>query len=243
MRHLSPAEWAVLGLAVAWALLCIGPGHTLLMHLVHPVWAAALGAWGAIAGIRLLRTSRLQRALNAVSRPAVLGGVAYRVIVGSTVGACSVGVLRPQIYIGERALAGLDRDERTAVLLHEEHHRRTVAPLRALAVEAWLALLRRVPVIGRQLMKRLADLEANADRFALERGASPVTIARALVKMPAGPSATAFSRLGEHRVRSLHAAATGGAIPSSALAMEWMPIAAAVYALATCALVALGRGL
>ena len=57
------------------------------------------------------------------------------------------------------------------IKLHEEHHARTRAPLRATFVDAWLLIVRLAPPVRRRLQSRLVAFETTADRFALEAGA------------------------------------------------------------------------
>lgn len=240
---MSRAERGAIGAAAGWTILCVGPGHMWLMHFVHPICFAALSIWGCIVAVRLAQGERVRRALRAASRPALLGGVACRVIPGSSAGAFVMGFPRPEIYVGEALVARLDSAELRGVLLHEEHHRRTAAPLRAMAVEAWLTLARRIPRLRGGLERRLATLEIQADRYALTHGVGPATLARALLKTPAAAVGTGFGGIAAARVASLLAAASGEAIDRRELPWEWAPVAATLYVLGTCALVTLIRGL
>jgi beta-lactamase regulating signal transducer with metallopeptidase domain len=213
------------------------------MHLLHPVCFVVLGIWGALLGLRVVRSGRAQRTLERVSRPARIGGVECRIIRGDRDDAFVLGGLRPRIYIGERVLARLDRAELDAVLLHEEHHRLTSAPLRSAALDAWLCLAGWFPPFAAQLRARLAELETGADRFALAQGVTPRTIAGALLKTQPTTGRASFAGIAEPRIRWLVAAARGAPPPGRSLPWEWLPAVASLYMLATCLLVSLLRSL
>ncbi|NJD28775.1 MAG: hypothetical protein FIA92_10825 [Chloroflexi bacterium] len=240
---MNRAALLAIGAAAGWTILCVGPGHMWLMHLVHPVCFAALAIWAGIVTVRLVRTERMRRALRAASEPALLSGVACRVIPSSSAGAFAIGFPRPEIYVGEALAARLDTAELRGVMLHEEHHRQTAAPLRAVAIEAWLALTSRIPVLRGALEMRLTMLEAQADRFALRHGVTPATLARALLKMPAATGGTGFGGMAATRIASLRAAAGAESRDRRDLPWEWAPVAAAFYILGTCTLVTFIGGL
>jgi len=231
--------WAALTLA--WTALCIGPGHTWMMHLLHPLCFGAISLWGLLLARRIVETSRLARTLEPMSRPGAVGGIACRIVPGSDLGAFSIGIRRPNIYVGEAALARLDREEQAAVLLHEEHHRRTIAPVRAAAVDSWVAIVGWLPVVGGQVQARLIDLEVDADRFAIDHGVEPATIASALLKMPASPALAGFATGAAARVSQLTSGAADGPSPRAAVPWEWVPLAVAAYTLITCLTVTLLR--
>jgi Zn-dependent protease with chaperone function len=132
-------------------------------------------------------------------------------------------------------MANLDTDELRAVLLHEEHHRRTLAPLRALALEAWLTLAGRAAPARAALLNRLTDLEVEADAAALRWGADPSALASALLKTDVSLAAGAsFAAASAERLRTLVALADGAErVDDPRLPYEWLPVAAvAVVALA-----------
>jgi len=113
-----------------------------------------------------------------------------------------------------------------AVVLHEDHHRRTRAPVRAAALGAWLRLLGRSNHVQRVLVDRLSDLEALADADAIGRGSSPRSLARALLKGgDASPRPVSFAYGAERRVEQLLDRAAG--VPVEAvgrLPYEWLPV-------------------
>ena len=153
-----------------------------------PMLLLELGAVGVLAlwAILLLRevwrARSLGRRLSASSADAVIAGVHCRVVREEAHEAFVMGSWEPTIYVGAGFLAMLDPAERRGVLLHEEHHRRTRAPLRAAALDAWLRLARPVRVLERALIERVADLEVSADAFAIAAGTSPDVLASALLK-------------------------------------------------------------
>ena len=150
------AELAVVGLTAGW-----------LMHLSRSVRAGLAG----------------QRELQRRTRSTRMRGRMLRVIDPHRFNEAFVlGPLRPEIFVSRALLDTLDAEELEAVLLHEEHHQRTLAPLRTLALTSWMRLVGVVPVLVRSIERRLDRLEIDADRYALAGGASPATLASALVK-------------------------------------------------------------
>lgn len=150
---------------------------------------AELGVFGLTAGwVTLLSKSVSaglvdQRELQRRTRPTRVRGRVLRVIDASRSNEAFVlGPLRPEIFVSRPLLETLDADELEAVLLHEEHHQRTLAPLRTVALAAWMRMVGVVPVLVRWIERRLEQLEIDADRYALAGGATPATIASALVK-------------------------------------------------------------
>lgn len=170
--------------------------------------AAAVLVWAVIVAWNTARAALLARELGRVSRPLNVAGVACRVISSGRREAFAIG-LRPTIFISEAAVGSLDRQQLRAVILHEDHHRRTLAPLRAAALEGWLALAGRFGAVRRPLTDRLAALETSADRHALRHGVSPGSLASALLKMEQGAVASRFTGHADRRVGQLLAVATG----------------------------------
>jgi hypothetical protein len=179
--------------------------------------------------VRNIRLGRLMAAeLDMRSRTVTIDGIRCDVIPGGGRRAFVLGAVRPRIFVGEELLATLDADEMKAVLLHENHHRRTLAPLRTAALEAWLSLLGGSRRIRSAVLERLIDLEELADADAMRRGAAPATIASALLKSDPGSAAAGagFSREADRRVVTLLELAAGRqASGSRRLPYEWLPIA------------------
>ena len=136
------------------------------------------------------------------------------------------GILRPTVYLGDASIDVLESDELAAVLHHEDHHRRTLAPLRAAALEAWLRIVGRSAAARGLLSARLAQLEEAADAYAMQRGVHPGAIAAALLKVdPQRSSGTAFSGAGDRRIQALIDAAAGRpAARTTPLPYEWLPL-------------------
>jgi len=181
--------------------------------------------WATLVARELVRSQRLSRALAIDARQAVLSGVAIHVTPSLGADAVVVGSIRPRIYVGSELLATLSDDELRAVVLHEDHHRRTRAPLRAAALGAWLRLLGRSKRVRDVLVDRLADLETLADADAIRRGSSPRSLARALLKGDVSLQPVSFAYAAERRVQQLLDRAAGH--PGEAavrLPYEWLPV-------------------
>lgn len=146
-----------------------------------------------------------------------------------------VGPLRPAIFVSRTLLDVLDAAELDAVLLHEEHHRRTLAPLRGLALVSWSRLVGGLPAVGRWIERRLAHLEIEADRHALAAGASPAAMASALIKCErsATPLGIGFASTADLRLRLLLEAGPAADGPA-AVPIEWLAPALLALGLAAC---------
>ena len=181
--------------------------------------------WVIFAVRELIPSYRLSVALATDARDANLFGVGIRVTRSLGVDAVVIGALRPRIYVGSGLLEMFSDEEKRAVLLHEEHHRRTRAPLRAAALGAWLRLLGRAPAIRARVLDRLADLETLADADAIQRGSSPRSLARALVKGDRSLQPVSFAYAADRRVEQLLAHAEGTAVqPTIRPPYEWLPL-------------------
>jgi hypothetical protein len=122
-----------------------------------------------------------------------------------------------------------------AVVFHEDHHRRTRAPLRAAALGAWLRLLGRSTWVRDGLVDRLTDLETLADADAIRRGSSPGSLAQALLKGDAGLRPVSFAPAAGRRVDHLLAHAAGGPMDADAGPLhEWLPVVLLAVATLAC---------
>lgn len=187
--------------------------------------AALVIPWAALVVRELVRSRRLARALEADSHETSLFGVTFRVTHVLGMDAIVVGSVRPQIYIGTGLLAALSDDEIRAVVFHEDHHRRTRAPLRAAALGMWLRLLGRSDSVRDALLDRLTDLEALADADAIRRGSSPRSLARALLKGDAALQPVSFAYAAAQRVEQLLDRAAGLPVAAARrLPYEWLPV-------------------
>ena len=145
-----------------------------------------------------------------------------------------LGPLRPEIFVSRSLLQSLDADELEAVLLHEEHHQRTRAPLRTLALGAWTQLVGLIPVVGGWIDRRLAQLEIDADRYAMAGGATPATLASALVKCDSSAASPAlgYGSAADVRLRQLVGGGVRGGMASTPV--EWVVPVALSLGLALC---------
>lgn len=195
------------------------------MLAIEVAGSALLAMWAVLVARELVRSQRLSWALARDSREASVFGVLVRVTPALGTDALVVGVLRPVIYVGAALIATLSDDELRAVVLHEDHHRRTRAPLRAAALGAWVRLLGRSSRVHRVLLDRLADLETFADGDAIERGSSPRSLARALLKGEASLRPVSFAYAAERRVGQLLDRAAGAPVAATVrLPCEWLPV-------------------
>ena len=178
--------------------------------------------------------------LSAESQRLNVAGAEVRLLDTTTLAAFVSGLFRPQIYLTPALIEILDRDELRGVLLHEQHHRRTLAPLRGLALESWQRALGWLPPARQALASRLAALEIEADAAAVARGVEPATLASALVKCGVSRpvSASAFSAASEIRIDELIAWGRGRRVDRHlSIPVEWAAPASAMLALWVCHLV------
>ncbi len=191
--------------------------------------------WGGLVVRDLVRARRLAAVLSVGAAEVSLFGVGCWVTPALGLDAIVVGAVRPRIFVGDALLASLSEDELRAVVYHEDHHRRTRAPLRAAALEAWLRLLGRSAWLRGRVLDRLADLEALADADAIRRGSSPRSLARALIKGDASLRAVAFAYAADRRVwRLLELAGGTVADPPVRLPYEWLPVVLLAVATVGC---------
>jgi hypothetical protein len=211
------------------------------MLAVEVFGGVALSMWTVVGVRKMFLGRRLAQALDGRSAPHASAGVACRIVRGGGRRAFVLGAIRPQIYIGDGLVDALDAEELRAVLLHEEHHRRTRAPLRATALEAWLSLVGHAALARTALLDRLTDLEEEADADALRRGADPSALASALVKAdPSFAFGSSFAAASAQRLRTLVALADGAEpVDDARLPYEWLPVAAIAIVAFACHLVTL----
>lgn len=195
--------------------------------LAIEIGGAALAIlWGGLIVRELRRSNQLAGALSVGAAEARLFGVPCRVTPALGSDALVIGTIRPQIFVGVPLVSALTESELKAVIYHEDHHRRTRAPLRAAALGAWLRLLGRSDGIRGVFIDRLADLESLADADAIRRGATPGSLARALLKGELSLQPVAFSYAAERRVEHLLDRAAGTSVAASGrLPYEWLPVA------------------
>ena len=172
---------------------------TAINWLPAPFWTVSTLAYLAIACWLIVRTSRDLMAALRLARVAVpvsgerqarlesairLAGLpSDRVIVSdSNLIPAVVGTLRPRIVLPVRLLDALEVDELTAVLLHEEMHRRNADPAIATVQRLASSLLFFFPLLA-PLQRRLREAaELRCDEDALRAGAEPQAYVRALAR-------------------------------------------------------------
>lgn len=206
------------------------------MLVVEAVVGSAIGVWTLHVVHELAAAWRLERTLAANATHVVLCGVACRLTPALGIDAVVIGAFHPRIYVGSDLVRTLSDDEIEAVLYHEDHHRLTLAPLRATALTGWLRLFGRAAPVREVVLDRLADLETMADAEALRRGSTPGSLARAILKggEPVGLPA-AFSYAADRRVGHLLSYVEGNEPAGSRrLPYEWLPVAMFAVAAVGC---------
>lgn len=222
----AAAVVASVTLALAWCAVSglLAGGDPMLVVEIAASMLVAL--WAAFTLREVWAARALGRRFARESTDAIVGGVRCRVVGHGSHEAIVVGSLTPIIYVGAGLLALLDEDERRGVLLHEEYHRRTRAPLRAAALDAWLRLARRPRILERLLHERIADLEVSADAYAMAAGATPAALASALLKgQPGSVAGASFADASERRIGALLDAARGTPPGRRRPPLEWLPLA------------------
>ncbi len=177
-------RWAAAGFAVGIGTLCaigITAGHP--VGIVGTL-LATLGMVGlALMARSAFRQGRLVRALRRASRPAELAGTEVRL--GALGDAAFVaGIRHPAIYCDERLLELLTPRQLDAVLLHERAHQRASDPARLALLALVAPVVRRIPSGRQWLVSTIARYEIEADRYALDHGASRADLAAALLVIP-----------------------------------------------------------
>lgn len=211
-----------------------------LMLILELGATAVVSAWALRLAVDVWRQREALRLLSLAAATTTVGGVRCQVVPDLGPRAFVSGWLRPRIFVGDQLLANLDGAELAGVLLHEEHHRRTRAPLRMAAIGAWLAILGRVGGVESLMRRRLTDLERAADDEAVSRGASPAALASALLKVsPVDvPASASYAASADERVTSLLLRSKGVAVPARSLPIEWLPPVAVMVTLVVCHLLA-----
>jgi hypothetical protein len=222
--------------AAAW---CTTAGSAVDIDPIFELEVVAAGMvawWATLLGSDIVRASRLRQRFDVLSTAETIDGVDIRLIRGGAVEAFVIGMLRPTVFVGDASMRALERDELVAVVHHEDHHRRTHAPLRAAAVEAWLRIVGRWPGARHLLSARLAELETSADAHAMRQGVRPASIASALLKFDRVHSISpAFAGSADLRIQALLDAAAGRRLArSTPLPYEWLPVAVALAVIVGC---------
>jgi hypothetical protein len=205
------------------------------MVAIELAGGAVAVVWAGLVVREVAASHRLGVAVSHAGWDADLFGVPCRITPAIGGDALVVGAVRPRILVGADLVARLSWDELQAVVYHEDHHRRTRAPLRAAALAAWLRLLGRSPSVRDHVLDRLADLESLADADAIRRGSSPGSLARALLKGQPSTQPVAFSYASDRRVEWLLARADGTHVNARGrLPYEWLPVAVLAVVTLSC---------
>jgi beta-lactamase regulating signal transducer with metallopeptidase domain len=191
---------------VAMAACMFGPDASGLRPVAAAllISATAVASWYvAVIALHGLRHHRLARRIRRESTPGTEAGIAVRVV-DTAAGPFVAGLRQPSIYCPLDLADRLEPAELRAVLLHEEHHRRTHAPLRLLPYDALVAAIP-IPVMRGWASRARAVVEIEADRDALRAGASRSALAAALLRLSdSGPiGAAGFATAAELRGRAL----------------------------------------
>lgn len=195
---------------------------------------ALFATWCAHAAREVRISGRLTRGLSPGKTVGQADGVTYSVLPDATFQAFVVGLMRPRIWLSKGSLDVLGQAELRAVLFHEEHHRRTWAPMRTVAITAQIRTLGRIPAIRRLLDDRLALIETQADVFALRNGVTQSALARALLVADRRSPLPAFSGGAELRVRHLVDPESFRAPRLAHVPFEWAFLALPAVALIVC---------
>lgn len=232
---MTPARRSAL-LVVASAVACFAASAVTSgdpLFLLEGAAAIIVAGWAVFALVLIGRSAVLARKLAGGSVPRRISGVGCRIVQDSQPHAFVAGVLVPSVFLTTGALEVLTPDEVHAVVLHEAHHARTLAPVRAALVDAWGGAGRRVPRFGGMLAARLAAIEIDADRFALAGGVTRRHLASALVKLDPSPGGAGFDGGGDGRLRVL---IDEEARPAPIAPVEWLPLLVVVALAAGCRL-------
>jgi hypothetical protein len=228
---------AVLVVAVgslAWCLLLdeiLGHQHVLAVQ-GSAVSLAVL--WAGLTVRELAIWRRVGIALADDAEGVELFGVRCWLTSGIGQDAVVIGPIRPRIFVGKALARALTADELQAVIYHEDHHRRTFAPIRAAALAAWLRLFGRSTRVRTVVLERLSHLEVLADADAIRRGSTPGSLARALLKGGVALQPISFSYAADERVERLLDNAAGLPAASERLPFEWLPTALLAIATMGC---------
>ncbi len=184
-----------------------------------------LAAAGAAVIAIALRTSwtQLRDYRRFVGDLVVLGVLpghpSVKVLDDSAPHAFCAGYLRPRIYVSSGALALLSGDELTAVLAHEDHHRRLRDPLRLACSQILSRALFFLPALS-SLRDRYRDLaEQRADAAAVHSAGQSGPLAAALLVFDAAAPSGA-SGISPERVDSLLGEPSRWRLPCSLVAIS-----------------------
>lgn len=221
-------------LVLLFVALCGVPSESGPALLIEMVLLAAAAAWLSRVLAHLAATVRLSRSLQGRWEPASIQGIECRVITDPSAQAFVLGTILPRVYITEAVIAILDADAQRAVLLHEDHHRRSWAPLRTVLIDSWRDTIGRIPPVSDMLGRRLARLEQDADRHALAHGARRSDLARALLAVEGHVPGTAFTGHARLRIEALLEPQGSASTVARSVPVEWLGVGMVVAATLLC---------
>lgn len=180
---------------------CNGPVTFSIPLISGGVLGLALIAWTFIAGLKLLRQTRLF--INGLL--VIAHRKSYQAIRDNRAVAFTAGLLRPRIYLSTTLLSRLTNAERRAVVRHERFHAQRFDPLRIAVSETIARAFRWLPGMLQlyrhwRLMRELAadgSSETISQRHALGRSLVK------LLEQPLLPTAVSAFSATEERVREL----------------------------------------
>lgn len=223
----------LIGAAAAWACFAItrlnGADPMIGVEVAGLLLLAGWSTATALALVGAWRLGRIMRANAVIERR---HGIRFGVVHADLRMAMVTGVVRPMIFVTTATRAALSDDELRAVLLHEEHHRRTRAPLRTALLEGWLRLFGGHRLAQRWVEVRIGFDEIEADQHALRHGSARSSLAQALLKIEPGPG-RGFASGDEMRASALlDDTVTGVRAPL----IEWLPLVVVVAMIIGCRL-------
>lgn len=234
--HNPARDKAALAVAIVALSACmLLPSSSILRPLAGGSLLLVLGLAGwylAFVVARGIQHHRLVRLIGATSVPGVEAGMAVR-RTHAIRNPFVAGLRHPSIFCPADLADRIGPDELRAVLLHEDHHRRTHAPIKLLLIEA-LATGLPIRSIGIWARDARASIEIAADRDALAAGADRSALAAALLRLSDdGPSgAASFATAAEIRVGALLGDRPLGSPPRSAAALGLVAVALSLSCLA-----------
>jgi Zn-dependent protease with chaperone function len=197
-------RWAVVTLVAGLTVFC-----TIGLLVGHPMATVGVGlaglalTVGAAGAVQVARHRQLVRGLRSLSVPSRLAGLPVRT--GDFGGVFVAGLIRPTVFADRGLPDQLRPGELRAVLLHEQAHQRARDPARLLVLDLVAPVLRRWSWGHQWLARSTARREIDADRYALENGATKRDLASALLRLEpvARAGVAGFTPAAELRLRAL----------------------------------------
>jgi len=214
---------------------CLGGSVGSIRNLFGLVAAIGLTVGGFVAVSifwQAHRHRRLSMLLDRTASPARLAGQDVGLVSGLAA-PCVAGLTRSRIYCPADLVERLSERELHAVVLHERHHQLVHAPLRLVILAALAPAVERLEIGRRWAERRRAAIEIAADDHALDAGARPPELARALLKLGTASldgGLPSYASASELRLRHL----MGEASPSGPGLGSYRPLVLPVGVFAAC---------